>query len=105
MLKMRLGAAPLIEVKMPHPAQLVVRSSQYGRIPKLKAALGTQVLLAGLALPPKPIVPFEPSITRENRASYRVDGKGRFIAVEQLSQWFPMSVVPGTTVPVVWTTV
>jgi hypothetical protein len=32
MLKMRLGAVPLIEVKMPYPAFSVYRSSQYGKM-------------------------------------------------------------------------
>src|SRR5438094_10218130 len=40
MLKMRLGAAPLVDVKMPLPAPSVRRSSQYGTMASSRMAAG-----------------------------------------------------------------
>jgi hypothetical protein len=46
------------------------------------------------------ILPFELRVALVNVPSYRFTGKGRVIGTEQSSQWLPVSVVPGTRVPV-----
>ena len=46
-------------------------------------------------------LPLDDRFTELNVWLYKVKGKGSDIVVTQSSQWLPMSVVPGTIVPVI----
>jgi hypothetical protein len=59
MLKMRFGALPLIDVKIPPPTPSVRRSSQCARIAMLKAAVGRHALVKALLLLTNWMLPFE----------------------------------------------
>ena len=47
-------------------------------------------------------LPLDDRFTEVNVWLYKVKEKGSDIVVTQSSQWLPMSVVPGTIVPVIW---
>jgi len=53
-----------------------------------------------LLLVPKAKMPLDPTVALVKVWSYRVTENGSEMTVVQSSQWFPVSVVPGTSVPV-----
>ena len=50
MLKMRLGATPVTEVKIPYPAWLVSRSSQWGMMTLFMVLLGKHAFVNAVLL-------------------------------------------------------
>ena len=72
MLKMRLGAVPLTDVKTPNPLLTVYRSSQYGKMAYMWLALGRQVLAKTEVLLPNCNVPLESTFAVVKLWSYSV---------------------------------
>src|SRR5687768_10342559 len=104
MLKMRFGALPDVEVKIPHPPVQVVpsvrRSSQCGCNDVLCVAAGKHAFVNAVFEVMNCRLPFEIAFTELKLCPYRVKGKGRAMVTEQSSQALPVLVVPGTMVPV-----
>ena len=91
MLKIRFGATPLIDVKMPYPVpvtprQVVVHwSVQYGPTAYVAVAIGIQVGLKALFTVPNVRWPFEPTATFAKDWSYKEYENGSAITVEPSS--------------------
>src|SRR5215471_17108320 len=112
----RLGAVPVVEVKMPQPVGKapqplpaltwkVAWSVQNGKMVKSWPAQGKQVEVNWESAVTNCAVPLESRATMLVVLPYNVTGNGRVTGVTQSSQWLPMSVVPGTigSVPAVMT--
>ena len=104
MLKIRLGAVPETEVKIPHPPVQVVpsvrRSSQCGCKLGPCVAEGKQAFVNAVFDVTNCRLPLEMAFTEVYDCPYRVNGKGMAMATEQSSQALPVLTVPGTIVPV-----
>ena len=61
---------------------------------------GKQVPAKALLLVPKAKMPLDPTVALVKLVPYRVTENGSEMTVEQSSQWLPVSVTPGTSVPV-----
>src|SRR5215471_12442998 len=107
----RLGAVPVVEVKMPQPVGKapqplpaltwkVAWSVQNGKMVKSWLAQGKQVEVNWESAVTNWAVPLESKATMLVVLPYNVTGNGRVTGVTQSSQWLPMSVVPGTIVSV-----
>src|SRR3954468_10159746 len=96
MLKILLGALPVVDVKMPLPAASVRRSSQCARITLLNVVVGRHALDHWLLVLLNCTLPFELKLALLNTWPYSLTLKGSDIAVTPSSVWLPMSTVPGT---------
>jgi hypothetical protein len=108
MLKMRLGALPDTEVKIPHPdvnaehpvCVLVIRSSQCGKIVGPYEAIGKQVFVKSVPVVVNWALPLDDTFTLVYEDPYSDTANGMVTAVVPSSVWLPVSVVPATIVPV-----
>jgi hypothetical protein len=91
MLKIRFGATPVVDVKMPYPVPVtpvhavVHWSVQYGPTAYVAVAIGIHVGLNALFTVPNVRWPFEPTATFANVWSYNVYENGSAITVEPSS--------------------
>src|SRR5215472_12237560 len=103
----RLGAVPVVEVKIPQPVGkaeqplppdscVVPWSVQNGKMVKSWPAQGKQVEANWESPETNCAVPLESRATMLVVLPYNVTGNGRVTGTTQSSQWLPMSVVPGT---------
>ena len=103
----RLGAVPVVEVKIPQPVGKaeqpapvltwkVAWSSQNGKMVKSWPPHGRQVEPNWEAKVTNWAVPLESAETLLKVSAYNVTGNGRLIVVTQSSQLLPILVVPGT---------
>ena len=114
MLKIRFGATPVVDVKMPQPLAKVEQPDRPVSVirschkPKIVLSYGPTFGGAGRQLvtyPPgslsvtKSRRPFELALTVLYVWPYNVNGNGSATAVSQSSQWLPVSVVPATMLP------
>src|SRR5512133_3154913 len=103
MLKMRLGAEPLVEVKMPQPLAKaeqpawasVRRSSQYGSMALFRLVAGKQAFWNAVSPLVNCRLPLELRLAVVNDWPYSANGKGSATLVIPSSIWFPVSDVPG----------
>jgi hypothetical protein len=72
MLKMRLGAVPLTDVKMPNPLLTKYRSSQYGKIVKLWVVHGRQVLVNAVSVVTNWALPLDDRLTLVKVMPYKL---------------------------------
>src|SRR2546421_5855678 len=104
MLKMRLGAVPDTEVKIPQPpvqsVPSVRRSSQCGEMAGPCAAYGRQTLVNVESVAVNSRLPLESTFAELYEVPYRLKANGKAILVVPSSVWLPVSTVPGTIVPV-----
>jgi hypothetical protein len=95
----RLGGDPIVAVKTPPPVSSVRRSPRYGMNARSRPliASGIQALIGE---PPFEVrnwmLPLELTYALEYGAPYTGTENGSDTSDVQSSQWFPMSVVPGT---------
>src|SRR5436190_8727301 len=99
MLKMRFGAEPVVDVKMPCPAPVSSRSSQCGNIAKFIVAAGRHALVNVVSELLNCRLPLEIAFTVVNGVPKKLKVNGRVTGLEQSSQLLPgTSAVPGSTV-------
>jgi len=107
----RLGAVPVVEVKIPQPVGkaehpvppkngIVSWSAQNGKMVKSGWPRGKQTEVNWDTAVENSAVPLESKATMFVVLPYNVTGNGRVTGVTQSSQWLPMSVVPRTIVSV-----
>jgi hypothetical protein len=72
MLKMRFGAVPLIDVKMPNPLFTRYRSSQYGKIVKLWLVHGRHWLVKVVSVVVNCALPLDDRLTDVKAWPYKV---------------------------------
>ena len=99
MLKMRFGAEPVVDVKMPCPAPVSSRSSQCGNIAKFIVVAGRHALVNVVSELLNWRLPLEIAFTVVNGVPKKLKVNGRATGLEQSSQLLPgTSTVPGSTV-------
>ena len=107
----RLGAVPVVEVKIPQPVGkaeqpvpadtcVVSTSAQNGKMVKSWLAQGRHTVVNWESAVTNWALPSEDRVTVLKVLPYNVTGNGRVTGVTQSSQWLPISVVPGTIVSV-----